>query len=84
MVAQPGAAQLAELVNAPWVGTFYALPLRAWTLNSWDRFLIPKPFSRVLLTWPAHIVTEGMDKARLQAEIQAALDHAVAMAGQGD
>ena len=24
-----------------------------WELKSWDRFLIPKPFSRVVLSWPA-------------------------------
>ena len=83
LVAQPGAAQLAELVGAPWVGTFYALPLRAWTLNSWDRFLIPKPFSRVLLTWPAHIVTEGKTQPQLLAAIQSSLDDAVRLARDG-
>ncbi|WP_263383653.1 lysophospholipid acyltransferase family protein [Granulicella arctica] len=75
-VAKPGTAQLAQLVGA-WVGTFYVLPVRAWELRSWDRFLIPKPFSRVVITWPAHIpateVTEG--------SVQAALEQAVAMAG---
>ena len=54
MVAKPGTAQLALLVGAP-VGVFYALPDRAWKLGSWDRFLIPKPFSRVVFTWPAHV-----------------------------
>ena len=59
-----------------WVGCFYALPLRAWELRSWDRFLIPKPFSRVLLTWPAHVpVGEVTPEA-----VQAALDRAVALA----
>jgi len=82
MIAKSGAAQLAALVNAPAVGAFYALPLRAWQLRSWDRFLIPKPFSRVLLTWPAHVITVpgDVDQQALQAAVQTALDRSVAMA----
>jgi lysophospholipid acyltransferase (LPLAT)-like uncharacterized protein len=76
MVAQGGPVHLAQLVDAPWVGAFYALPLRAWELKSWDRFLIPKPFSRVIVTWPAHIPAAELTLAR----VQAALDEAVAMA----
>ncbi len=79
-VAKPGAAQLAQSVGAQsggtWLGCFYALPNRAWQLRSWDRFLIPKPFSRVVLTWPAHIPAAEVTPAA----VQATLDRAVAMA----
>jgi lysophospholipid acyltransferase (LPLAT)-like uncharacterized protein len=75
-IAKPGAAQLASLVGAP-VGAFYALPERAWQLRTWDRFLIPKPFSRVAVTFPA-IVPAGAPN--LQSAIQHALDQSVAMA----
>jgi hypothetical protein len=75
-VAKPGTAQLAQFTGAPWVGVFYALPLRAWQLRSWDRFLIPKPFSRVLLTWPTHIPAPEVTPAA----IQSTLDQAVRMA----
>lgn len=84
-VAKPGAAQLANSVGTPdadgkpggtWVGCFYALPERAWELRSWDRFLVPKPFSRVVLTWPAHVPAGEVTTAA----VQAALDRAVAMA----
>jgi hypothetical protein len=75
-VAKAGVAQLAQSVGA-WVGCFYALPERAWELRSWDRFLIPKPFSRVVLIWPAHVPAEEMTVAA----VQAALDRAVEMAG---
>ncbi len=75
MIAKPGTAQLAQLVEAP-VAAFYVLPLRAWELKSWDRFLIPKPFSRVLITWPAHVPAGQVS----EATVQAALDRAVAMA----
>jgi lysophospholipid acyltransferase (LPLAT)-like uncharacterized protein len=76
-VAKAGVAQLALSVGA-WVGCFYALPARAWELRSWDRFLIPKPFSRVILTWPAHIAAAEVSSAA----VQAALDHGVEMAAQ--
>ena len=70
MRAKSGTAQLTQLVRATWVGTFYALPQRAWTVRSWDSFLIPKPFSRVVVTWPAHVEPR-------EAKIQQALDESV-------
>ena len=73
MVAKAGAAQLARLVEAEWVGAFYALPDRAWTLKTWDGFVIPKPFSRVRVSWPGHVAPE-------QGAIQAALDESVELA----
>jgi lysophospholipid acyltransferase (LPLAT)-like uncharacterized protein len=75
-IAKPGTAQLAQLVSAPWVGTFNAIPLNAWELKTWDRFLIPKPFSKVLLTFPAHVRTDVSD---LQSEIQGSLEQSVLM-----
>lgn len=72
MIAKPGAAQLAARVDTD-VGAFYVLPERAWQLRSWDRFLIPKPFSRVLITWPARVPPDP-------AAVQAALDRSVQLA----
>jgi len=71
-IAKQGVTQLATMVAAP-VGTFYALPERAWQLKSWDRFLIPKPFSRVILSWPQRTSAD-------HAAVQAALDRAVTIA----
>jgi lysophospholipid acyltransferase (LPLAT)-like uncharacterized protein len=73
MVAKPGVVQLAELTGATWIGTYYALPDRRWELKSWDRFMIPKPFSTVTFTWPAHVDPSDI------ANVQKALDEAVAM-----
>jgi lysophospholipid acyltransferase (LPLAT)-like uncharacterized protein len=87
-VAKPGTARLAQSVGGPgadgkpagtWVGCFYVLPKRAWQLRSWDRFMIPKPFSRVVVTWPAHIPANEVTTAT----VQAALDRAVQMAEEG-
>lgn len=75
MVAKPGAIQLAQLTHAKQIGAFYALPNRAWTLRSWDNFLIPKPFSRVTITWPS-LASPDLPS------VQAALDRAVHLADQ--
>ena len=84
-IAKPGAAQLANSVGpltpegkpaGTWVGCVYALPDRAWQLRSWDRFLIPKPFSRVILAWPVHIPAREVTTAT----VQSTLNRAVAMA----
>jgi lysophospholipid acyltransferase (LPLAT)-like uncharacterized protein len=53
---------------------------RAWVLNSWDRFIIPKPFSRVVLRVSRVVnVPPTADGATLEtyhAEMQWALDRA--------
>lgn len=45
-----GPVKLAQMSGEP-IGIFYLLPERAWVLKSWDQFLIPKPFSRVAVSW---------------------------------
>jgi lysophospholipid acyltransferase (LPLAT)-like uncharacterized protein len=75
MIAKPGTAQLAQLVAAP-VGAFYLQPDRAWELKSWDRFLIPKPFARVRITWPPHVPAAEVT----ESAVQQLLDRSVAMA----
>ncbi len=83
MIAKPGATQLSALVGTVSVGAFYAFPERAWTLRSWDGFLIPKPFSRVTLTWPAPATARQGDALTTEA-VQAALDRSVALVEQPD
>lgn len=77
MVAKPGPVQLAQLTGAAWIGAYHALPSRYWELNSWDRFIIPKPFSTVTFTWPEHTAPE-------LAAMQAALDRAVLMTHESE
>ncbi len=71
-VAKPGVTQLAKLVDTT-IGAFYVHPEKAWELRSWDRFLIPKPFSRVTVAWTAQVTAET-------AAVQAVLDHSVELA----
>lgn len=77
--AKPGAAKLAQITGRA-IGVFYALPEKAWQLGSWDRFLIPKPFSRVIVSYarrvppPPNAEEETLEAAR--QEVEAALERA--------
>jgi lysophospholipid acyltransferase (LPLAT)-like uncharacterized protein len=53
-VAKPGPILLAKNTGAA-IMPFYLAPQRAWVLNSWDAFMIPKPFSRVVIRFGKHI-----------------------------
>jgi lysophospholipid acyltransferase (LPLAT)-like uncharacterized protein len=68
-----GPTQLAALTGAEWVGAFHGHAESAWRLKSWDRFVIPKPWSRITFAWPEHAEPEP-------EAVQRALDEAVAMA----
>lgn len=48
--AKMGPIMLARVTKAP-IGAFHLQPERAWILNSWDRFLVPKPFTRIVVSW---------------------------------
>ncbi len=82
-VAKPGPVLLAQKTGLP-IATFYFAPQRAWTLKTWDEFLIPKPFSRVLLRVGKliHIPADGDEQSQLRwhAEMQATLDRITAYA----
>jgi lysophospholipid acyltransferase (LPLAT)-like uncharacterized protein len=47
-IIKAGAIRLAHIANAVIV-PFYIAADRAWYFNSWDRFLLPKPFAKVVL-----------------------------------
>lgn len=47
-VAKAGPVVLAKKTGLP-INCFYVHVERAWILNSWDRMLIPKPFSRAVV-----------------------------------
>ncbi|HKK93300.1 MAG TPA: lysophospholipid acyltransferase family protein, partial [Longimicrobiales bacterium] len=59
---------------------------RAWRLSSWDRFSIPRPFSRVHIRYgdPVHVPPD-LDEAGMEAlreRVQAAMDELTASARQ--
>lgn len=75
-----GPVKLAQMTGEP-IGSFYLLPERAWVLRSWDRFLIPKPFSRVAVSWSRKVATPPPDTdagmlERTRQELNDALERA--------
>jgi hypothetical protein len=76
-VAKPGPLLLAKLTGAPIV-PFYVAVEDPWVLNTWDRLMIPKPFSRALIRVARniHVPSDAGDEeiSRLHQEMQAALE----------
>ncbi|HET7872639.1 MAG TPA: lysophospholipid acyltransferase family protein [Terriglobales bacterium] len=76
-VAKPGPVLLAKKTGVP-IGCFFLAAERAWILNSWDRMIIPKPFSRVMLhvSSPIHVPEDAGEEqmAALHQEMQQALE----------
>jgi lysophospholipid acyltransferase (LPLAT)-like uncharacterized protein len=72
-VAKPGPVLLSRNSGIDIVA-FYIAPERAWVLNTWDKLIIPKPFSRIRVVWSAPVkVPPGADLQRVVSEMQAAL-----------
>jgi len=62
-----GVIRMAQLSQAAIFPVCISLE-RAWITRSWDRFLIPKPFSRILIRWDDPIfVPEKMDPEAFEA-----------------
>jgi len=77
-VAKPGPAMLARKSGCPII-PFHVDAENAWTLeNAWDRFQIPRPFSRCVMVFhPPIEVAQDADREMLEAkhrEMQVALE----------
>ena len=74
---KPGPVALARSSGVP-LTMFHAAVDKAWVLNSWDRMMIPMPFSRVLVRFGRliHVPTGASDEdvERYTAELQTSLD----------
>lgn len=67
---KPGVLAAAQRAGVP-VLPVYAEVKRAWRLDSWDRFCIPKPFARVRVAYGTPIVVE-----RGEEQLSAAVEQA--------
>ena len=84
--AQPGALWLAKATGQP-ILPFHIEAASAWRVRSWDRALVPKPFSRVAVAvGPPFFVAADADDAvleqrrqDLEAELQRLEQRATAM-----
>ena len=81
-VVQPGVVQLARLTGA-WILPITSSSASGKLLSSWDRFLLPRPFSRNVVAYgePFPISSDLTDDAAL-SRIAAALDGATAEADE--
>jgi len=84
-----GPIKLAQATGAP-IGAFHLQPEHAWVMNSWDRFLVPRPFTRIIVSWaqwtrvPADLKPEQFQAKReeLNRAIERARRRALAHLGQ--
>ena len=74
-----GPIKLAQMTGAR-IGAFHLEPERAWTMRSWDRFLVPKPFTRIVVSWARWTEVERELAARdyepMREELNAAIERA--------
>jgi lysophospholipid acyltransferase (LPLAT)-like uncharacterized protein len=88
-VVTPGASVISHRTGAPMVPAA-ASASRAWRMRSWDRFLVPKPFARIIVAYgepitvraatPRDASEQVLDVAR---GINTASDVALASQGSG-
>ena len=78
-VAKPGAVALAKKSGYK-ICCFHVAVERAWLLKSWDRMMVPKPFSRAsfYITSPIAVPPDATDEEMegWRQQVQAALDRA--------
>ncbi len=82
-IVKPGLISMAQISRAVILPFFVSVD-RAWIMGSWDRFLVPKPFSKVTIEWgPPLVVPRNLDPAqheRFRAEIEKRLSEGYAQA----
>jgi hypothetical protein len=66
-----GPIKLAQMTGTR-IGAFHLQPERAWVMGSWDRFLVPKPFTRIVVSWArwthvaSDLAAEGFEPKRME------------------
>jgi len=82
-VVKPGLIRMAHLSGAAIFPVTISAD-RAWVAGSWDRFLVPKPFSKVTIQWeepffvPTDADPEALEDLRKNIEIRLIESHAKA------
>ena len=74
-----GAIKLAQVTGAR-IGAFHLEPEHAWVMNSWDHFLVPRPFTRIAVSWSrwTHVASDMPDSEfePKREELNAAIERA--------
>jgi lysophospholipid acyltransferase (LPLAT)-like uncharacterized protein len=80
---KPGPVALGRATGVP-LAMFHIAVDKAWVLNTWDRLIIPMPFSRAMMrigkSIPVPADATDEDLERYQAELQESLDRVVEFA----
>jgi len=82
-VVKPGLTAMAQVTGAPIFPVIISAE-KAWVMRSWDRFLVPKPFSTVTIRWgepfvvPRGTRSDQLEEFRKQVERLLLEDHAEA------
>ena len=72
-VIKPGLLRIAQVAGRPIVPTITSAQ-KKWVFNSWDKFIVPKPFSRVIIRFgeaiyvPPNLNEDEFEKKRLLVE----------------
>jgi lysophospholipid acyltransferase (LPLAT)-like uncharacterized protein len=70
---KPGLLRIAQVAGKPVVPTITSAQ-KKWVFNSWDRFMVPKPFSRVIIRFgdaidvPAELEGDAFEQKRASIE----------------
>ena len=59
-VVKPGLIRIARTTGSPILPTIVSNE-KKWTFNSWDKFMVPKPFSRIIISFgePVYVSRES-------------------------
>jgi lysophospholipid acyltransferase (LPLAT)-like uncharacterized protein len=74
-VIKPGLLRIAQVSGMAIIPTITSSQ-RKWTFRSWDRFMVPKPFSRVIIRFgepiyvPPDLDEDGFESKRLLVELR--------------
>lgn len=73
---QPGTVLLAQLSGVPILPMSYAAS-RSWRLSSWDRFVVPRPFSRLTIAVGSEVrvdpAADEPERERVRRQLEQAL-----------
>ena len=80
---KPGAAMLSQMTKAPMLPIACAAK-NAWYLGSWNRFMVPKPFSQVVVAVGEAVSVEpgSKDLSSVQAQMEQVINALMAQAEQ--
>ncbi|MEO8634803.1 MAG: DUF374 domain-containing protein [Gemmatimonadales bacterium] len=82
-VLKPGLVQAAASAGVCVLPVF-AGAARGWRAGSWDRFLVPAPFTLVRIAYGEPVMVHGVSRQELEQQVLASLEDAIRLAACPD